>query len=88
MTVMRQPHRVAVQVVILGPGGIKGQGTQNMVIKRMIVSSLLTDSGFHRMSLHTLNLGDNFRYPSDKSFKKHFPYCNFQKAMKNGAYPN
>ena len=49
MTMMRQPHRAAVQVAILGPGGIKGQGTQIMVIKRMIVSSLLVDSVLHRM---------------------------------------
>ena len=38
-------------------------------------------------ALQKLQLGDNFRYPSDRAFKKHFPYCDFQKAMKTGGLP-
>ena len=43
--------------------------------------------GVAQDALHTLDLGDDFKYPSDKAFKKHFPYCDFQKAMKNGGLP-
>ena len=38
-------------------------------------------------ALQRLRLGDQFRYPSDRAFKKHFPYCDFQKAMKTGGLP-
>ena len=38
-------------------------------------------------ALHLLDLGDQFRYPSDKAFMKHFPVCDFQKAMKTGGLP-
>ena len=38
-------------------------------------------------ALQRLNLGDKFRYPSDQAFKRFFPVCDFQKAMKTGGLP-
>ena len=38
-------------------------------------------------ALHTLNLGDNFHYPSDKSFKKTFPLLQFSESHENGGLP-
>ena len=38
-------------------------------------------------ALETLQLGEYYVYPSDEAFKKHFPHCNFQKAMKTGGLP-
>ena len=38
-------------------------------------------------ALQHLDLGDNFRYLSNRAFKKHFPQCDFQKAMKTGGLP-
>ena len=38
-------------------------------------------------ALQELDLGDHYRYPSDRAFKRYFPYCDFQKAMKTGGLP-
>ena len=38
-------------------------------------------------ALQHLDLGDNFWYPSNRVFKKHFPQRDFQKAMKTGGLP-